>query len=75
VDLLDLDVDQVMMVAAHEGDLDASHDAGLHTAYVHRPLEWGPGADSTEMPDESAYDIVADDFVELAERLDAPPLT
>lgn len=74
VDLLNLDVDQVMMVAAHEGDLDASHDAGLHTAYVHRPLEWGPGADSTETPDESAYDIVADDFVELAERLDAPPL-
>ena len=75
VDLLDLDVDDVMMVAAHERDLDASHDAGLHTAYVSRPLEWGPEeADSTKKPDEHAYDIVADDFIELADRLDAPPL-
>ena len=75
VDLLDLDVDEVMMVAAHERDLDASRDAGLHTAYIHRPLEWGPDeADSAEKPDESAYDIVADDFVELAEHLDASPI-
>ncbi|WP_199174799.1 haloacid dehalogenase type II [Halegenticoccus soli] len=75
VDLLDLDADEVMMVAAHERDLDASRAAGLHTAYIHRPLEWGPDeADSTEKPDESAYDIVADDFVELAEHLDASPI-
>lgn len=75
VDLLDLDADEVMMVAAHERDLAASRDVGLHTAYVHRPMEWGPDeADSAEKPDESAYDIVADDFVELAERLDAPPI-
>jgi len=73
VDLLDLDADDVMMVAAHEGDLDASRDAGLHTAYVHRPLEWGPGA-GDETPDEAAYDVVADDVVDLADRLDAPPL-
>ena len=45
---------------------------GLHTAYVHRPLEWGPDeADSAEKPAESAYVIVADDFIELAEHLDA----
>ena len=76
VDLLDLDADEVMMVAAHERDLDASRDAGLHTAYVHRPTEWGPdAADGAEKPDESAYDIVADDFVDLADRLDAPPST
>jgi 2-haloacid dehalogenase len=75
VDLLDLDANEVMMVAAHERDLEASRDAGLHTAYVHRPLEWGPDeADSAEKPDSAAYDIVADDFVDLAERLDAPPL-
>lgn len=75
VDLLDLEADEVMMIAAHEDDLDASHDAGLHTAYVHRPLEWGSDtADSAEKPHETAYDIVADDFVELAEHLDASPL-
>lgn len=75
VDLLDVDVDDVMMVAAHERDLNACSEVGLHTAYVHRPLEWGPGeADDVERPDDSAYDIVADDFVDLAARLDAPPI-
>ena len=75
VDLLDLDADDVMMVAAHEYDLDASRDAGLHTAYVHRPLEWGPDeAADAEKPDDSAYDVVVDDFDELADRLDAPTL-
>jgi 2-haloacid dehalogenase len=74
-DLPDLDVDDVMMVAAHEGDLEASRDVGFHTAYVHRPQEWGgDGADSAEKPDESAYDLVVDDFADLADRLDAPPL-
>jgi 2-haloacid dehalogenase len=75
VDILDLEPDRVMMVAAHEGDLDASREAGLRTAYVHRPLEYGPeAAESAEKPDDSAYDIVADDFVDLAERLDAPSI-
>ncbi|MFB6303675.1 MAG: haloacid dehalogenase type II [Haloferacaceae archaeon] len=75
VDLLDLSPDDVMMVAAHETDLDASREAGLRTAYVHRPAEWGPErAEAAEMPDESAYDVVAEDLVDLAERLDADPV-
>ncbi len=74
VDLLDLEVDDVMMVAAHEGDLDASQDVGLHTAYVHRPCEWGPDdVNSAEKPDQSAYDGVVGDFIELATWLDVPP--
>lgn len=72
-DLLDLDPEEVMMVAAHEEDLDASREVGLRTAYVHRPDEWGAEA-ASDRPDDAAYDIVADDFVDLAERLDAPPL-
>ena len=68
--LLNLAPERVMMVAAHEMDLDAARDAGLQTAYVHRPLEWGPQqADSIEKPDESTYDVVVDDFVDLAETL------
>ncbi|MDL5363827.1 haloacid dehalogenase type II [Halalkalicoccus sp. NIPERK01] len=70
VDLLDLQPTAVMMVAAHERDLDASREAGLRTAYVHRPLEWGPErVDDAERPAESAYDIVAADLVDLADRL------
>lgn len=68
-ELLDLHPEQVMMVAAHPDDLRAARDNGLHTAYVPRPLEFGPGKE-VEPPDPS-FDLVADDFLELAEKLDA----
>ena len=59
-----------MLVAAHPGDLRAARDAGLRTAYVDRPLEYGPGREAhhTE-PDE--FDVAATDFVDLAEQLGA----
>jgi 2-haloacid dehalogenase len=70
VDLLDEDPDDVLMVACHEIDLDGASNAGLRTAYVHRPEEWGPeAADEATKPDEDAYDIVVDDVVDLADRL------
>lgn len=72
VDLVDEDPGRVAMVACHERDLDAAAESGLRTAYVHRPMEWGPeAADDAERPDPSAYDVVADDVLDLAERLDA----
>ena len=75
VDYLDLRPEEVMMVAAHERDLDASREAGLRTAYVHRPLERGPDrAEEVERPAESAYDVLAEDFVDLADRLGSEPL-
>jgi 2-haloacid dehalogenase len=66
-DLLDLQPEQVMMVAAHPDDLRAARKNGLRTAYVPRPLEFGPGKEA-EPPDPS-FDLVADDFVELARKL------
>jgi 2-haloacid dehalogenase len=50
-------------------DLRSARENGLRTAYVPRPLEFGPGkkADSPN----SRFDVVAGDFVELAEKLDA----
>ncbi len=75
VDLLDVPADDVMMVAAHEGDLEASAAVGLRTAFVHRPFEWGPVGDSAAKPPASAYDLVVDELCELADRLDAPPIT
>jgi 2-haloacid dehalogenase len=38
---LRLTPDQVVMVACHPDDLDAAKAAGLRTAYVPRPMEWG----------------------------------
>src|SRR5262245_33174310 len=41
-DFFDWKPGDLMMVAAHEGDLDAAKALGLKTAFVHRPLEYGP---------------------------------
>lgn len=65
--LLDLEPQEVMMVAAHPDDLRAAADVGLATALVRRPLEFGPGR-SVRIP-ESGFDLIAGDFVELARRL------
>src|SRR4030095_307463 len=40
--LFDLDPEQVMMVAAHEHDLQSAQKHGLRTAFVHRPKDDGP---------------------------------
>src|SRR4249919_427508 len=42
-DLFDLKPEQVMLVAAHENDLQSAQKHGLRTGYVRRPLEHGPG--------------------------------
>jgi 2-haloacid dehalogenase len=66
--LFDLQPEQVMMVAAHEHDLQSAQKHGLRTAYVHRPMERGPGKALTKPPTER-YDIVANDFLDLAAQL------
>lgn len=67
-DLLGLDPDQVMMVAAHQGDLRAAASVGFRTAFVARPLEHGPNSGRDLSPD-TDFDVVAKDFVELAQKL------
>ena len=67
-ELLGLDPAQVMMVAAHGGDLRAAAEVGLRTAYVPRPLEYGPDRKRDLTPD-TGFDIVATDFEDLAGQL------
>ncbi|MEO7650629.1 MAG: haloacid dehalogenase type II [Bryobacteraceae bacterium] len=69
-DKLGLKPDQVMMVAAHKGDLKAALEAGLHAAFVPRPLEHGPGHAEDATPDPS-FDVMAKDFLDLAAKLGA----
>jgi 2-haloacid dehalogenase len=59
---------ETMMVAAHEDDLIAARAAGLRTAFVRRPLEFG-ARPSYDLPRERGFDFVADDFVDLARQL------
>jgi hypothetical protein len=68
VQLLSLRPDQVMMVAAHQGDLLAAGKVGLQTAFVPRPLERGPGRIPDPTPDPS-FTVVATDFMDLAVQL------
>lgn len=70
VSLLGLRPDEVMMVAAHNYDLRAAQGEGLHTAFVPRPTEYGP-AQSTDLIAEGTWDIVAGDFLALADALGA----
>ncbi len=56
------------MVAAHPADLAAAASRGFRTAYVHRPLERGPGREP-ERPGKGAFDYAVDDFGELAAAL------
>jgi 2-haloacid dehalogenase len=65
---LDLEPSQVMMVAAHKGDLRAAQSNGLRTAFVERPLEKGPGGGADRLPDPES-DIQASDFMDLAGKL------
>ena len=57
-----------MMVAAHNGDLAAAAGCGLRTAFVPRPSEHGPGQ-STDLAPARDWDVVAQDFVDLAAKL------
>lgn len=66
--MLGLEPREVMLVAAHKDDLYAAKGCGLRTAFVRRPLEYGPGA-RVDLAPERAFDVNADDFLALAARL------
>jgi 2-haloacid dehalogenase len=67
-EFFDVKPEAVMMVAAHAGDLDSAKALGLKTAYVHRPLENGPGRSST-MPAAGRYDFLSKNLKDLATQL------
>src|SRR2546421_303078 len=60
----------LMMVAAHPRDLEAAQRAGLKTAYVPRPLEYGLDGRQETGP-HAVFDVTAGDFLDLAVKLGA----
>lgn len=58
---------EVMMVAAHPGDLVAAAGVGLRTAYVHRPREFGPDVE-VEWPEDD-FDLKVGNLLQLADAL------
>jgi 2-haloacid dehalogenase len=69
-DILDLKPADVMMVAAHLGDLRAAKQVGLRTAFVTRPNEFGPDG-KPDLKGDASVDISATDFNDLASKLGA----
>ena len=69
-ELLGLEPGRVMMVAAHNGDLEAAGALGVRTAFVRRPTEHGPGQ-TTDLRAEHEWDLVAEDFIDLANQMGA----
>lgn len=66
--LLDLKPSQVMMVAAHQDDLQAAYRQGMRTAFIKRPLEHGPDA-TPDLSIDPRFDFVAEDITDLARQL------
>jgi 2-haloacid dehalogenase len=67
-DILDLKPADVMMVAAHLGDLRAAKAVGLKTAFVTRPLEYGPNG-KPDLRADASVDLSVKDFLDLANQL------
>jgi 2-haloacid dehalogenase len=70
VSLLGLKPEEVMMCAAHSGDLTAARSFGLRTGFIHRPNEYGPTrqADNAKPGD---FDIVSENISDLASKIGA----
>jgi 2-haloacid dehalogenase len=61
---------ECLMVAAHPSDLAAAAQRGFRTAYVARPLEYGPERRARQ-PEPGTFDHQVESFTELADALGA----
>ena len=67
-DIFELQPDQVMLVAAHEDDLDAAKACGLQTAFIRREHEYGPDI-LIKYGDLTRFTYSANDLHDLAAQL------
>jgi 2-haloacid dehalogenase len=67
-DMLGLQPEEVMMVAAHKADLRAAAKCGLKTAFVKRPHEHGRN-NNPDLASEPDFTINAESFLDLADQL------
>ena len=69
--LMRLKPEDVLLVAAHNGDLQAAKSHGMQTAYVDRPNEHRAGH-QVDLGPTGDYDYIASSMPELAGRLNCP---
>ena len=66
---LQLEPNEICMVACHNFDLDAAKAVGFKTAFVKRPNEWGPAGPPDPEPNPD-HDIIVDTFPDLVRALE-----
>lgn len=67
-EIFDIQPSEVMLVAAHEDDLDAAKACGLQTAFVERPLEYGVGKAAAK-GDLTRFTYASTDLNDLARHM------
>ena len=67
-EMFDIQPSEVMLVAAHEDDLDAAKACGLQTAFVERPLEYGLGKAAAK-GDLTRFTYASTDLNDLARQM------
>jgi 2-haloacid dehalogenase len=72
-EMLNLAPHEVMLVAAHNGDLAAAAKVGLRTAFVVRPEEHGPGQ-TIDLAASQDWDVVTNSFHGVANAMGVPLL-
>ena len=70
IELLGTEPQRVMLVAAHNSDLQAAAREGMRTAFIARPYEYGPRQDKDQVADPD-IDVAVRSVTELADRLGA----
>ena len=68
-ELLGLEPHEVMMGAAHLGDLHGSAKVGLRTGFIARPDEFGQGSDRAELEADDSIDIAGSDYSDFADKM------
>jgi 2-haloacid dehalogenase len=70
-EILNLAPEEVMLAAAHNGDLAAAASTGYRTGFVVRRGEHGPNQ-TADLAAERPWDVVTDSFIGLAEAMGCP---
>lgn len=68
IELLGLQANECIMVAAHNSDLSAARELGLQTAYINRPYEYGK-AQTRDFHAEQNWDYCGDTMTDIADLL------
>ncbi|MFM1978710.1 MAG: hypothetical protein RLZZ151_1225 [Pseudomonadota bacterium] len=68
-EIFNVSPEEVMLVAAHKDDLVAANACGLQTAFIERPLEFGPHITRADLHREEFISYHAQDLNDLADQL------